>query len=313
VRPPVRPIEPAAEAALRRLELVVGRRLDGLLFGDHLGRVPGLGSEPADSRPYRVGDDVRRMDWAVTARTTQPHVREVVADRELETTVLADLSASLEFGTAQRTKRELAITAVAAVGALALRGGDRLGALVLHDGSLRELPARSGRLALRLLLHRLAELPETALDRPVPGRPRQPTTDLAAMVDRFARARRRRGLVVVISDFLTPPGWERPLRLLAARHAVLAVEVVDPRELELPDVGMLRLVDPETGRLLEVQTSSRPLRQRYATAAAEARGRTAAALRRAGARHLLLRTDRDWLRDMVGFVATARRTAGARR
>jgi len=301
---PLVPVDPAGEAVLRRLELAVTRRLDGLLSGAHLGLLPGPGGEAGESREYHAGDDVRRMDWAVTARTAVPHVRETVADRELETWVLADRSASMDFGTARCEKRDLLLAAVAAVSWLTVRDGNRVGAVVVTGEAVHRVPARSGRPAAHALLRRVAGVPRAA-----PG----PPTDLAAAVELLRRPPRRRGLAVIVSDFLGPTGWARPLRGLAGRHDVLAVEVLDPRELALPDVGLLTLVDAETGQLVEVQTARRALRDRYAAAAAAHRAQVAAALRRAGAAHLVLRTDRDWLTDVVRFVAGRRRglTAGA--
>jgi len=298
----------APEQVLRRLELVVTRRLDGLLQGDHLGLVPGPGSELAEAREYRPAeDDVRRMDWNVTARTTVPHVRDLVADHELETWVLVDATASMDFGTARMEKRDLAVAAVAAVGFLTARAGNRIGAQVSGGGTVRLIPARTGRAHLLAMLGTLLAVPRTG---PGPG-----DVPLAAALDRMRRSVRRRGLVVVVSDFLDgagypgAPAWERPLRRLATRQQVLAVETVDPRELELPDVGLLTVIDPETGRRREVSTASRRLRERYAAAAAEQRAEVASVLRRAGAAHLQLRTDRDWVRDVVRHVVLRRRLA----
>ncbi|PTA46029.1 DUF58 domain-containing protein [Micromonospora sp. RP3T] len=298
-------------AVLARLQLMVTRKLDGLLQGDYAGLLPGPGSEAGESREYRPGDDVRRMDWPVTARTTMPHVRRTVADRELETWLAVDLSASLDFGTGRWLKRDVAVAAVAALAHLTVRGGNRIGAVVGTGattgapGTLLRLPARGGRKEAQGLLRAVAG---TEIR---PGR-----SDLGALVDALNRPPRRRGVAVVISDFLSPPAqWGRPLRKLRVRHDVLAVEVVDPRELELPDVGVLPVVDPETGELHEVQTADPGLRRRYAEAAAAQRGAIAAEMRAAGAAHLRLRTDRDWLLDMVRFVAAQRhaRTRGTTR
>ncbi|MCC5950877.1 MAG: DUF58 domain-containing protein [Acidimicrobiia bacterium] len=286
----------AAPDVLRRLELVVTRRLDGLLQGDYRGLVPGHGSELGETRPYQPGDDVRRIDWNVTARTLEPHVRESIADRELETWVAVDTSASLAFGTADCEKRDLALAATAAVGFLTQRAGNRVGAVLIGDGQTEIIPARSGRAHLQAVLRRcLAVLTDE------PG-----SAQLAAGLQRLAGVARRRGLVVVVSDFLDPGDWERPLRALATRHEVLAVELVDPRELELPDVGVLDLVDPETGAQAEVNTSDASVRRAFATAAAEQRGRIAASLRRTGVDHLVLRTDEDWLLALVRFVTWRR-------
>lgn len=283
---------------LRRLELTVTRRLDGILHGDYQGLLPGPGSEPGDARAYQPGDDVRSMDWNVTARTGEAHVRTPIADRELETWVVADLSASLNFGTANCEKRDVAIAAVAAVGHLTARVGNRFGAVIVHAGAPVAVPARPGRDHLLALLHRVAALPR------VDG---GGGTDLTGALQACGRVARRRGVVVVVSDFVGVSGWERSLRALCRRHDVIAVEVLDPRELELPDVGILTLLDPETGRHLEVQTGDRRLRARYSEAASRQRQETASSVRAAGADHLVLRTDRDWLLDLVAFVEHRRR------
>jgi uncharacterized protein (DUF58 family) len=294
-----------ADAVLSRLQLLVTRKLDGLLQGDYVGLLPGPGSEAGESREYRPGDDVRRMDWPVTARTTQPHVRRTVADRELETWLAVDLSASLEFGTAKYLKREVAIAAATAITYLTVRGGNRIGAVVGTGEETVRMPARPGRKEAQGLLRAIART------QVKPGR-----GDLGALIDRLNRPPRRRGVAVVISDFLAATEqWARPIRKLAVRHDVLAIEIVDPRELELPDVGVLTLVDPESGALHEVQTADPKLRRRYAEAAAAQRAAIAKALRGAGAAHLRLRTDSDWLLDMVRFVAAQRhaRTRGTTR
>jgi uncharacterized protein (DUF58 family) len=294
-----------SEVTLSKLELLVTRKLDGLLQGDYLGLLPGPGSEPGESREYRPGDDVRRMDWPVTARTTVPHVRQTIVDRELETWLAVDLSASLDFGTASCLKRDLAVAAVAAMAHLTVRGGNRIGAIVGTGEATHRIPARPGRRGAQALLRAVA-----VTERPHGGG----RTDLAALVDSLNRPPRRRGMVAVISDFLAPEGWERPLRKLAVRHDVLAIEVLDPRELELPDVGVLELVDPESGAVHEVQTTA-DVRARYAHAAAAQRATIAEALRHAGVAHLRLRTDSDWLLDIVRFVAAQRhaRTRGMSR
>ena len=294
-----------AEPVLGKLQLLVNRKLDGLLQGDYLGLLPGPGTEAGESREYRPGDDVRRMDWPVTARTQVPHVRQTVADRELETWLAVDLSASLDFGTARCLKRDLAVAAAAAMAHLTVRGGNRIGAVVGTGQVVHRLPARPGRKEAQGLLRAIAATPVR------PGR-----ADLGVLVDMLNRPPRRRGLAVVISDFLGPvEQWDRPLRKLGVRHDLLAVEVVDPRELELPDAGVMVFVDPESGATHEVQTADAKLRERYAAAAAAQRSAIAAALRGAGAAHLRLRTDSDWLLDIVRFVAAQRhaRTRGTTR
>lgn len=291
-------LDPDAAKLLRRLELTVTRRLDGMLHGRHEGLSAGQGSEPGEARAYRPGDDVRFMDWAVTARTTEPHVRMPVAERELETWVIADLSSSLAFGTAQCEKRDLALAACAAVGYLTADAGNRFGAVLVAGPNPRTVPPRGGRAHLQSVLRQAIGCAE---------REGGGATDLAGAIRAADRLARRRGLVAVVSDFLAPAGWDKPLRALAARHEVVAIEVLDPRELELPDVGLLLVEDPETGARLEVQTSDAGLRRRYAEAAAAQRAGIALTLRASGVDHLQLRTDRDWLADVVRFVDRRRR------
>jgi uncharacterized protein (DUF58 family) len=291
------------EGLLRSLELVITRRLDGLLQGDHRGLLPGPGSEAGESRTYEPGDDVRRIDWPLSARSGTTHVRNTVADRELETWVVVDGSASMEFGTADCTKRDLALAAVAAIGFLTTRDGNRIGVALLDGDRVRIVPARTGRQALLALLHAVA-----VRDRAPDGT----TVDLARGTRSLLGLGRRGGLAVVVSDFLGQGDWDRALRAVALRHQVLAIEVVDPRELELPDVGFLSLVDPESGQVREVQTSRGDLRARYSAAATAEREAHARAIRRAGASHLTLRTDRDWVADIASFVRASRRTAASK-
>lgn len=304
-----------AAEILRRLELTVHRRLDGLLQGDYRGLVPGHGTESGETRPYTAGDDVRRIDWNVSARSIDTHVRESIADRELETWLLVDRSPSLEFGTASMTKAELAVSAVGAIGFLTAKTGNRLGAVVVDPDGSRVVPAKAGRAHLLALLHGLvmpsAQPAAKAVGTP-PGPEREPsTTQLGNALGRLVVPPRRRGLVVVVSDFLSSDPWDPPLRALATRHDVVAIEIVDPRELELPAVGMLTVVDPETGRTRDVPTNRRT-RARYAAAAAEQRADIADRLRRSGVGHLQLRTDRDWVLDVVRFVSSRKRTGAVR-
>jgi uncharacterized protein (DUF58 family) len=285
-------------AVLRRLQLSIGRKLSGLLHGDYIGLLPGAGSEAGESREYQVGDDVRRMDWPVTARTAVPHVKQAVADRELETWLCVDLSPSLDFGTANCQKRDMAIAVAAGIIAVTARGGNRIGAVATNGARTFRFPARSGAPQSAGLLRRIAAVP-----------PAEPGVqiDLPDILTALHRPPRRRGLVAVMSDFLAGPGWERPLRGLAMRHDVLAVEIIDPIELRLPDAGVIALTDPETGEQHEVQTASRRLRNEYEQAAARQRDGIAASIRAAGAAHLRLRTDADWLLEIVRFVHARRR------
>ncbi|MEU3306515.1 DUF58 domain-containing protein [Nocardiopsis sp. NPDC006832] len=302
--------DPRLRAALRRLDLRIVQRLDGLLHGEHLGLRLGPGSEAAEARLYQPGeDDVRHMDWAVTARTDTPHVRDLVADRELESWTLLDMSPSMDFGTGMYSKREVAVGALVAANLLTQRVGDRFGAHFLHQGRVRRWPARSGKEALLALLATIAAAPtgdQRALD--------PDSATLADAVGDLVHTRRRRGLRVVVSDFLDTPAfggtvtWERPLRQLSARHQVLVVEVLDPRELDVPEVGDVTLRDPTTGRVRDVRLT-RAVRERYREAATTQREAIRAALRRCGVQHLVLRTDRDWVLDIARFVIGQRRTA----
>ncbi|MDQ2838059.1 MAG: DUF58 domain-containing protein [Actinomycetota bacterium] len=291
------------EAVLRRLEYVVRNKLDGLLLGSYLGLVPGPGSDPGESRQYYPGDDVRRMDWPVTARTLVPHVRQTVADRELETWLVVDLSPSLDFGTVNTEKRELVFAAATAISHLTTKAGNRIGAIVTNGERSYRIPAVGGTNHARYLMRKLAATERAGGSR---------GGDLARALEQVRRPQRRRGMVVVISDFLGDPDWERPLRGLGDRHELLGVEILDPRELDLPSAGLVTFVDPESGEQLEVQTSDTALRARYAAAARQQRSDIASMLRRAGADHLRLRTDSDWLSDVVRFVVTRRRGVAVR-
>ncbi|OBG97841.1 hypothetical protein A5713_12600 [Mycobacterium sp. E2497] len=296
-------VDPKLAAALRQLELTVKRKLDGVLHGDHLGLIPGPGSEPGESREYQPGDDVRRMDWAVTARTTHPHVRQMIADRELETWLVVDMSASLDFGTVGCEKRDLAVAASAAITFLNSGGGNRLGALIANGATMKRVPARSGRQHEQTLLRTIATTPRAPVG--VRG-------DLATAIDALRRPERRRGMAVIISDFLGPINWMRPLRAISARHEVLAIEVLDPRDVELPDIGDVVLQDAESGVTREF-TIDAQLRDDFAKAAAAHRAEVARTIRSCGAPLLTLRTDRDWIADIVRFVESRRRGALAGR
>lgn len=293
--------DPKLSAALKTLELTVRRRLDGVLHGDHQGLIPGPGSDPGDARMYQPGDDVRQMDWSVTARTTHAHVRQTIADRELETWLVVDLSASLDFGTAACQKRDLVVAAAAAVTHLTSGGGNRIGAVVANGEQLIRIPARTGRIHAQTMLRKIATTPH-ARDG-VRG-------DLAGAIEALRRPQRKRGLAVVISDFLGDIDWERSLRAISGRHDLLGVEVLDPRDLSLPDMGDVVLHDPETGRTREFSVTP-TLRADYERAAQRHREQVESALRGCGAPVMELRTDRDWIADVVRFVSTRRHTFGA--
>ena len=290
-----------AEEILRRLTLDITRKLDGMLHGDFMGLVPGRGTEPGETRAYEPGDDVRRIDWNVTARMQSPYIRQTIADRELETWMVVDRSSGLDFGTANCEKRDLILAAAAGVGLLTSGGGNRLGAVILRGTESVTVPPRGGRKHLLGVLDRVVRSPRA--DGTGPG-------GLDTVLRRVGAMAPRRGLVVVLSDFLTDPsGWSTALGTVALRHAVLCVQVVDPRDTELPPVGLLHFVDPATGATREVNTDDAGLRARYAEAAARQQEGIAAAVRGAGADHLVLRTDGDWLLDLARHVAQRRRRA----
>ncbi len=285
---------PLSSASLRALELSVGRRVDGLLAGDYRSAFAGVGTELWQVRPYVPGDDVRRLEWNVTARTGRPHVRVELAERVLVTWLVLDASASMAFGTGERRKADVAEGVAVAVGWAATRRGNRLGTIAFGSRSQVERP-RQGRRALLDTLELLRGLPPEG------------TGSLRDALDLADRVARQRSLLIVVSDFRGPPDWRAPLLRLAGRHTVLAVEVRDPREQDLADVGELRLVDPETGRQLRVDTSDRRLRERFARAADDERRALVAMLASAGVRHVSLSTDGDWLRPLAAFLRRGRR------
>ena len=281
---------PTPEALLRALDLTVGRRIRGLLPGEYRAHDLGGGTELAAVRPYEPGDDIRRIDWNVTARTTVPHVRVHVPERALTAWLLLDVSASMTFGTADRRKADVAEGVALAVGHLATQRGNRLGIVTFGGSRDRRVPPAAGRMGLLGLLH------HTRVDRVEEG---TGTTSPAAAIRLADAAMPRGGLVVLVSDFRGPRDWLKPLASLAARHHVLAIEIDDPREAELTDVGELTLVDAETGREVRVDTSSARLRERYAEGAARERASLAADLRRLHVDHLVLSTSGSWLRALA--------------
>jgi uncharacterized protein (DUF58 family) len=285
---------PLSAASLRALELSVARRVDGLLAGDYRSAFAGVGSELWQVRPYEPGDDVRRIEWNVTARTGEPHVRVELAERVLVTWLVLDASASMAFGTGDRRKADVAEGVAIAVGYAATRRGNRLGTIAFGAEPVVERP-RQGRRALLDTLHLLRDLPPAGAGT---------LRDALEVADRVTK---QRALVIVVSDFRGPIDWRPPLLRLAGRHAVLAVEVRDPREQELADVGELRLVDPESGRQLRVDTGDRRLRERFAAVAADERRTLVASLASAGVRHVALSTGGDWLRPLAGFLRRSRR------
>lgn len=302
------PARNGSASRFRRLELTVRRRVDGLLQGDVDGHALGPGSDPEELTQYQPGQDVRRIDWNVTARTGEPHLWRTRAQHELDTWLLVDRSPSMTFGTARTEKVDVAEEVAAAVGLLTTGPGNRVGVGLIDEAGLRWISPRPGRAAAAAL---------TRLDAAV--RRGSPAVSLSDALRGLGARARRRGLCVVVTDLVAPDGaierpfeWEGALRRLTARHDVIVVEVDDPRERELPDVGEVVLLDPETGAQREVSTSDPELRIAYALVAALHRDETAAAVRAARAEHLRVSTDDDWAAALARFVKDRRR-APARR
>ncbi len=289
---------PLPEAFLRAVDLQIGRRLDGLLAGEHRTAALGMGTELAQVREWAPGDDVRRIDWNATARSNEVQVRVDVAERALTSWVLLDVSPSMRFGTADRRKWDVAEGVAVATGHLASRRGNRIGVATFGAAESLVLPPRQGRVGLLAVLLGVRREPETE---------RVGATSIGSALAQIAKIARQRSLVVVVSDFRGPPDWRSPLLEIASRHAVVAVEVRDPREQSLPNVGHIWLVDPETGRKLHVDTSRRRLRERFAEAAEQDRAALTRALASLGVPHLTLSTEGDWLRPFAAFVERERR------
>jgi len=278
---------------LRSLDLAVRRRVEGMLAGDHRSSVLGRGTELAQVRAYVPGDDVRRIEWNVTARTGEPHVRVDLAERVLVTWIVLDGSASMVFGTAERRKADVAEGVCLALGHLASRRGNRLGVVAFGGARQTAVPPRQGRTGMLSLLLALREEP------PMAGAGDGTLADGLHLVGRLAQ---QRALVAVVSDFRGTRDWRPALLRLAGGHDVIAIEVRDPREETLPSVGELRLVDPETGRQLRVNTRDKRLRERFATAAAAERAEVRGELGALGVGHVVVSTEGDWLRNVAGFL-----------
>jgi uncharacterized protein (DUF58 family) len=300
-RTPARPGPgPIAEDLVRRLEIALTRRAGGRLTGDHRGRGLGEGLDLDRLRPYEPGDDVRRIDWNATARSHIPQVREDVPDRQLTAWIVLDQSASMHFGTADRRKADVAEGAALVVGRFVARRSDRLGVVAFGADRDRVTPPAGGRNGMLGLLRTLAS------EAPEEGRG---ATSLAKALHTVAASRTSAGLVTIVSDFRGPLDWRPALTEVAGRHTVLAIEIADPREIDLVDVGELTLIDPETGRTLHVDTADRRLRRTFHEAATAERAAVAAEFSRLGIRHLRLSTQGSWLPAFArGLDTTGRPT-----
>jgi uncharacterized protein (DUF58 family) len=288
---------PAPERILQRLDWQVIRRLDGLLQGDYRTLFYGYGVDFADLREYQPGDDVRYIDWNVTARMDSPYVRQYVEDREISAWFLLDLSPSMDFGSRQSLKRWVLVDFVATLARLLTRHGNRVGALFYGSGTSpvieRTIPARGGRVQVLRLINDLLKQPQST---------RAPLTDLSPLLGAALNGIKRRSLVFVISDFISVPGWERPLSLLNKRHEVLAIRLYDPRETELPDIGPIIIEDAETGEHLYVDTHDRTFRRRFQEAGRQREAALNEAFKRAGVDALSLSTEEDLVGAIVRFA-----------
>ncbi|BEP67001.1 MULTISPECIES: DUF58 domain-containing protein [Variovorax] len=292
-----------AERALRRLEWTVIRRLDGLLQGDYRTLMRGTGLDLADLREYQHHDDVRHIDWNVTARLQTPHVRVFTEDREMAAWFVLDLSRSVDFGSGLKAKREISAGFVGVLARLLTRHGNRVGALVYGRDLEAVIPPRTGRRHVLHLLHAMEKRANQAEAAPA----QKGMTRLADLLTSAAALMPRRSTVFVVSDFLSEPGWERPLGQLVQRHEVIAVRLFDPLELELPDLGLVPLRDAETGEQLWVDTHDAGFRKRFARLAAERETTLRESLARAGVDALELSTNDDLVEAIVRFADLRKR------
>jgi uncharacterized protein (DUF58 family) len=304
-QPAPAPVAPApmgtvagAEHVLRRLEWTVLRRLDGLLQGDYRTLMRGTGMDLADLREYQLHDDVRHIDWNVTARQQSPHVRVFTEDREMASWFLLDLSPSVDFGSGNQRKSQVSAEFVTVLARVLTRHGNRVGAMLYGSGVDTVLPARGGRPHVLHMLHAMQTRPESTGSA---------TTRLDDLLRSAARMLRRRSTVFVVSDFISEPGWEKTLGQLAQRHEVVAVRLLDPLELDLPDLGLIPIRDAETGEQLLVDTHDAGFRKRFARIAAQREAELRQALARAGVDALELSTDGDLVDAIMRFTDLRKR------
>jgi uncharacterized protein (DUF58 family) len=284
----------APERILQRIDWEVIRRLDGLMQGDYRSLFYGYGVDFADLREYQPEDDIRYIDWNVTARMDVPYIRQYMEDREITAWFLLDLSPSVDFGTTQTLKRTVLIDFVTTMARLLTRHGNRVGAILYSSRIERMIPARGGRVQVLSLINDLLHQPQLR---------QAPFTDLTPLLEAGLNAIKRRSLVFIVSDFFSVPGWERPLHFLNRRHEVLAVRLWDPREIQLPDIGLVVMQDAETGEQLYVDTNDRGFRDRFAAAAQAREADLKEAFRQAGVDILPLSTDEDLVQAIVRFAA----------
>lgn len=288
---------PTPERILHRLDWQVIRRLDGLLQGDYRSLFRGFGVDFADLREYQPEDDIRYIDWNVSARMNTPYVRQYMEDREVIAWFLLDLSPSVDFGTLQNQKRNVLIDFVATLARLLTRHGNRVGAMMFGSAIQRTVPARSGRLQVLRIINDLLNQPRL---------PHSSMTDLSALLKGGLHAIKKRSLVFVVSDFISTPGWERTLNLLSQHHEVIAIRLWDPREMDLPDIGPIVMEDAETGEQLYVDTHDKKFRERFRAAAQQRETALNDSFKRAGVDVLPLSTEEDMIHAIVRFVMMRR-------
>ncbi|MFN8446317.1 MAG: DUF58 domain-containing protein [Caldilineaceae bacterium] len=281
------------ERILLRLDWHVIRKLDGMLQGDYRSLFYGYGVDLADLREYQPEDDVRYIDWNVSARMDTPYVRQYMEDREVTAWFLLDLSPSMDFGTVETHKRSLLIEFVTTISRLLTRHGNRVGAILYGSQVAQTIPARGGRVQVLRIINDLLKQPRLE---------KAPFTNLAPLLEAGVNSIKRRSLLFVVSDFICEPGWERALTLLSQRHEVLAVRMWDPREVELPDIGPIWMEDAETGEQLYVDTSDSGFRQRFFEAAKRREEELSATFKRAGVDEMSLSTEEDLARAVVRFA-----------
>lgn len=287
----------APERILQRLDWKVIRRLDGVLQGDYRSLFYGQGLDLADLREYQFGDDIRRIDWNVTARMNAPYIRQYTEDREITAWFLVDLSPSVDFGTVQTLKRNMLIDFVATLARLLTRHGNRTGAILYDSQVERVIPAAGGRPQVLRIINDLLKQPRL---------PRAPFTDLTRLFEAAYRAIKRRSLIFVVSDFISAPGWDKPLGLLSQRHEVLCVRLTDPRETDLPDIGVVVMEDSETGEQLHIDTHDGKFRERFRQIAERREYELNVIFKRAGIDLLSLSTEDDLVKSIVRFAAIRR-------
>jgi len=281
------------EKILLRLDWNVIRRLDGLLQGDYRSLFYGFGVDFADLREYQPEDDIRYIDWNVTARMNTPYVRQYLEDREITAWFLLDMSPSVDFGTMQVEKRTMLIDFVSVLARLMTRHGNRVGAMMFGSRIQHTIPARGGKVQVLRLINDMLKQPRLS---------HVPRTNLKSFFEAALYSIKRRSLVFVISDFMSEPGWERPLNMLGQKHEVVAIRLIDPREMDLPDVGMMVMEDSETGEQLFVDTHDAKFRKRFFDAAQKREDELALAFKRVGVDVMSLSTDDDLIKSILRFA-----------